>query len=161
MVLTLSLLATGISTSSVRMRTLSITTLLSLLPKPRRSKYSVASVLGAMSRMSTVTVRGLLRLIEEPLVSALDILTLSLKYVSPSCWMLSNASVWENSLVIPARGVLVLVLRRATSKASPGARLLLSRSASRMVNCRYLASLGMMKSWVKLLRGCFKSGGLL
>ena len=57
LVVAVSLLAVGMSISPVRMRTLSIITLLSLSPKPRRSKYSVASVLGLMWLISMVTVR--------------------------------------------------------------------------------------------------------
>ena len=113
LVVAVSLLAVGMSMSSVRMRTLSITTLPSLSPKPRRSKYSVASVLALMWLMSMVTVRVTLRS-RVPLEVVPDMLTLSLKYESPSCWMLSSASVCVSPVAVPARERFWL-LRRATS----------------------------------------------
>ena len=83
-------------------------------------------------------------------------LTLSLKYASPSCWMLSSASVYVIPAAVPARERFWL-FKRATSNASPGERGGREgeregvRDDSNMVNWRYLASSGMMKFWVKLL----------
>jgi len=76
--------------------------------------------------------------------------TLSLLKMVPLAWMLRRESVWFKPIDVPARGLKVLVSRRATSKASlavlvvsPGMRWL-----STMVNWRRLAPVGMIKAWV-------------
>jgi hypothetical protein len=76
--------------------------------------------------------------------------TLSLLWMVPLAWMLRRESVWFRPILVPARGVKVLVSSNATSKASlavlvvsPGTRWL-----SLMVNWRVLAPWGMMKAWV-------------
>ncbi len=151
LVVAVSELAMGVMRLSSSSMTLSMMIFASLAPKPRRSKYRVAAVPGVMLLMSILTVRGVLRAILSPEVFAPTILTLSLKYELPDCWRLRRESVWVSPLDVPSRGVRVRASRRATSKASLGAKELVPRWVSRMVNCRYLACWGIMKDWVKLL----------
>jgi hypothetical protein len=99
-------------------------------------------VVGAIWVKSMVTM--LLSLVRGVMV------TLSLLWMVPLAWMLRRESVLVKPMLVPARGVKVLVSRRATSKASlavldvsPATRWL-----SLMVNWRVLAPVGMMKAWV-------------
>jgi hypothetical protein len=76
--------------------------------------------------------------------------TLSLLWMVPLAWIFNRESVLVKPMLVPARGLKVLVSRRATSKASlavlvvsPGIKWL-----SLMVNWRVLAPVGMMKAWV-------------
>ena len=78
------------------------------------------------------------------------LVTLSLLWMVPLAWILRRESVWFKPMLVPARGLKVLVSSRATSKASlavlvvsPGIKWL-----SLMVNWRVLAPVGMMKAWV-------------
>ncbi len=84
------------------------------------------------------------------LLSRAVMVTLSLLWMVPLAWIFRRESVLVNPCDVPARGVKVLVSRRATSKASlavldvsPATRWL-----SLMVNWRRLAPVGMMKAWV-------------
>jgi hypothetical protein len=58
--------------------------------------------------------------------------------------------VWFKPIDIPARGLKVLVSRRATSKASLAVLVVspVTRWLSLMVNWRVFAPVGMMKAWV-------------
>jgi hypothetical protein len=76
--------------------------------------------------------------------------TLSLLLMVPLAWMLRRESVWFKPMLVPARGLKVLVSSNATSKASLAVLVVspVTRLLSLMVNWRVFAPVGMMKAWV-------------
>jgi hypothetical protein len=76
--------------------------------------------------------------------------TLSLLWMVPLAWMLRRESVWFKPIAVPAKGVKVLVSRRATSKASLAVLVVspVTKWLSLIVNWRVFAPVGMMKAWV-------------
>jgi hypothetical protein len=76
--------------------------------------------------------------------------TLSLLWMVPLAWMLRRESVWFKPMLVPARGLKVLLSSNATSKASLAVLVVspVMRWLSLIVNWRVLAPVGMMKAWV-------------